>query len=195
MVNSKGNPVAILLFNKEAVTTDPKGEVHMNRHVQNVGSHPKKEFTEFSWYITGFIDGEGCFSISFNKRAKLKTGLEIRPSFSVAQNKRSLTTLKDIHSHFGCGAIRFSKYDQTYKYEVRSIGDLRKSIIPHFKKFPLKTAKQNDFLIFANICDLIASSHHLNSQTLVNIIEQSYLMNESGKRKYTKEQLLKILVR
>ena len=167
----------------------------MKQNVQNVGSHPKSEFTEFSWYITGFVDGEGCFSISFNKRAKLKTGIEVRPSFCVAQNKRSLAILKDIHTHFGCGAIRFSKFDQMYKYEVRSIKDLRSSIIPHFKKFPLKTAKQNDFLIFTDICELIASSHHLNKQILAEIIQQSYLMNESGRRKYTKEQLLKILVR
>ncbi len=178
-----------------AVTTDPKGEVHMKQNVQNVGSHQNRGSMELSWYITGFVDGEGCFSVSFNQRAKLKTGIEVRPSFSIAQNKRSLNILKEIHSYFGCGAIRFSKYDQMYKYEVRSVKDLQKRIIPHFKKYPLKTAKQNDFAIFANICNLVAKSHHLNSDYLANIIHQSYLMNESGKRRYTKEQLLKILVR
>lgn len=167
----------------------------MKHNVQNVGSHPNLEFMEFSWYITGFVDGEGCFSISFNKRAKFKTGIEVRPSFCIAQNKRSLQILKDIHNYFGCGAIRFSKNDQMYKYEVRSIKDLQKSIIPHFKKYPLKTSKQNDFIIFAKICELIVSSQHLNSQKLADIIQQSYLMNEAGKRRYTKEQLLKILVR
>lgn len=165
------------------------------KDVQYVGSHGKKESMEFSWYVTGFTDGEGCFSISFNRRAKLKTGIEVRPSFCVAQNKHSLQVLKDIHTYFGCGAIRFSKKDQMYKYEVRSVNDLQTRIIPHFQKYPLRTSKANDFQIFVRVCQLIASSHHLNPQYLEQIITDSYLMNRSGLRRITKEDLLKILVR
>ena len=167
----------------------------MNNNVQYVGSRPKRESMDLPWYITGFTDGEGCFSISFNRRAKLKTGIEVRPSFSLGQNKCSLQVLKDIHAHFGCGAIRFSKADQMYKYEVRSIGDLMKRIIPHFQKYPLQTSKQLDFEIFARICELIYQSRHLNNEYLEQIITQSYLMNEAGKRKYTSEELIKILAR
>ena len=179
----------------EAVTTDPKGEVHMSKNVQYVGSRLEKEFMDFSWYVTGFTDGEGCFSISFNRRAKLKTGIEVRPSFCLAQNKRSLQVLKDIHAYFGCGAIRFSKRDQMYKYEVRSIKDLTTRIIPHFQKFPLRTSKARDFEIFARVCVLISQSRHLNLQYITEIIHESYLMNESGSRRNTKEELLKILAR
>ena len=167
----------------------------MKQNVQYVGSRSEKELMEFSWYITGFVDGEGCFSISFNRRAKLKTGIEVRPSFSIAQNKRSLQVLKDIHTYFGCGAIRFSKRDQMYKYEVRSIGDLKKRIIPHFQKFPLRTSKANDFSIFVEVCDFIHKSQHLNLIYLEQIIQKSYLMNEAGSRRYTQEDLLKILAR
>ncbi len=167
----------------------------MKQNVQYVGSRPKKEFTEFSWYITGFADGEGCFSVSFNRRAKLKTGIEVRPSFSIAQNKRSLQVLKDIHAYFGCGAIRFSKHDQMYRYEVRSISDIQKRIIPHFQKYPLQTSKARDFEIFAEVCELIHQSKHLNSDYLEQIIRKSYLMNESGTRRNTQEDLLKILAR
>ncbi len=179
-----------------AVTTNPKGAVHMKirENVQNVGSRLEKITSmETLWYITGFTDGEGCFSISFNKREKMKSGIEIRPSFSISQNKRSFDVLKQIKHYFGCGAIRFSRHDQTYKYEVRSIGDIKKRIIPHFKKYPLKTSKQNDFLIFTFICNQIAASKHLNKEYLEEIIEKAYNMNESGKRKYTKEELLRIV--
>ena len=148
---------------------------------------------EFSWYTTGFVDGEGCFSISFNKREKMKTGIEIRPSFSIGQNKRSLKVLQELCNYFGCGAIRFSRSDQTYKYEVRSIEDLRKKIIPHFKKYPLKTSKNEDFQKFALICDQIAASKHLNKECLEEIIKMAYSMNEGGKRKYTYDELLRIV--
>ncbi len=167
----------------------------MKQDVQYVGSRQKKEFTDFSWYITGFVDGEGCFSVSFNRRAKLKTGIEVRPSFSVAQNKRSLQVLKDIHAYFGCGAIRFSKHDQMYKYEVRSIGDLITRIIPHFQEYPLRTTKAQDFEIFTRTCLLINQSKHLNVEHLTEIINESYLMNVSGLRRNTKEELLRILAR
>ena len=167
----------------------------IKQDVQHVGSRLNKESMDFSWYITGFTDGEGCFLVSFNRRAKLKTGIEVRPSFSIGQNKHSLQVLKNIHAYFGCGAIRFSKNDQLYKYEVRSVGDLIKYIIPHFQKYPLQTSKQLDFEIFSHICELIYQSRHLSEEYLKQIIHQSYLMNKSGKRKYTKEELLQILTR
>ena len=167
----------------------------MTKHVQHVGSRNKKESKGFAWYLTGFADGEGCFSISFKQREKLKSGIEVRPSFSLGQNKRNLQVLKDIHAYFGCGAIRFSKRDQMYKYEVHSIGDIVNCIIPHFQKYPLRTSKALDFEIFSKVCVLIQKSHHLNPVFLEQIIIDSYLMNESGKRRYTKDELLKILAR
>lgn len=150
---------------------------------------------EKAWYITGFIDGEGCFSVSFNLRSKLSVGIEVRPSFSVSQNKRNLGVLKFIMQYFDCGAIRFDNHDRTYKYEVRSIRDLVDKIIPHFEHYPLKTSKFNDFIHFKEICSLIRQNYHLSPKYLPEIIEKAYKMNESGKRRYTKDFLLKQLAR
>jgi hypothetical protein len=163
-------------------------------NVQDVGSRLlKTPSTEFAWYITGFVDGEGCFSVSFTERRKMLMNLEVRPSFAVGQNKRSLPAMQNMHAYFGCGAIRFSKRDQTYKYEVRSLMDLRKRIIPHFKKYQLQTSKLDDFTTFAWICDEIAAGKHLNEDGLKAIISQAYTMNEAGKRKYTQVELLQML--
>ncbi len=167
----------------------------MKENVQYVGSRLHNPISKgFEWYVTGFVDGEGCFSVSFNQRMKLKTGIEVRPSFSIGQNKNSLNVLKNIQNYFGCGAIRFSRFDQTYKYEVRSIGEIRKRIIPHFEKYPLLTTKLSDFQTFSWICDQIAASRHLNDVCLAEIIDKAYTMNQSGKRKYTKQQLQKMIV-
>ena len=166
----------------------------MKQNVQHVGSRlTEMTSKDFCWYITGFVDGEGCFSISFSKREKMKSGIEVKPSFSIGQHRNSLMILNRIHEYFGCGSIRFSKYDQTYKYEVRSITDLRKRIIPHFNKFPLLTKKLEDFVTFSSICEEIAASKHLNKDNLISIIERAYTMNQAGKRKYTKQELLKMI--
>ncbi|PIW93155.1 MAG: endonuclease [Candidatus Moranbacteria bacterium CG_4_8_14_3_um_filter_43_15] len=148
---------------------------------------------DFAMYISGFVDGEGCFCISFNFREKLKTKIEVRPSFAVSQNKRNLDVLKKIRDYFGCGNIRFSKNDQNYKFEVRNISELRRKIIPHFKSYPLQTTKRADFQIFEEICDLVARTKHRNPIYLKQIIDFAYQMNISGKRRYKKAELLSVL--
>jgi hypothetical protein len=148
---------------------------------------------DFASYISGFIDGEGCFSISFNFREKLKTKIEVRPSFSIGQNSKSLEILKKIQQFFHCGSIRFSKNDNCYKYEVRNIGELKEKIIPHFRKFSLLTAKKTDFEIFSKICEKVANGEHKNPEHLKKIIRLSFQMNSSGKRKYKQAELLNAL--
>jgi len=148
---------------------------------------------EFPSFVTGFSDGEACFSVSFSFRKKLKTGIEVRPSFCIAQHKRNLSLLKEVRDYFDCGSIRFSKRDQNYKFEARSIKDLTDKVVPHFRKYKLQSTKKEDFEKFDIICQLISSNHHRSKDYLVQIIELAYQMNESGKRKHTKEKLLKHL--
>ena len=143
-----------------------------------------------SW-ITGFADGEGCFSVSFSKREKFSTGIEARPSFSIGQKSSSLEALKNVANFFDCGSIRYSKRDGCYKYEVRSLDDITKKILPHFEKYPLKTQKKNDFESFSKICKDIKQNKHLNSDGMKEIIKDAYTMNPAGKKKYASEELIK----
>ncbi|MEW6680122.1 MAG: LAGLIDADG family homing endonuclease [bacterium] len=145
------------------------------------------------YYITGLVDGEGSFSVFFSLKRRLKTGIEVRPSFSVSLNERDIETLKKIREYFKVGGIRFSKRDRCYKYEVRSIKDLRRTIIPHFIKYPLQTSKQKDFEAFKKVCEMISKNLHRSQVYLPTIIELADTMNPSGKRRYKKEKLLKQL--
>ncbi len=150
---------------------------------------------EFSSYITGFTDGEGTFQVSFNRRDQFRTHVEVRPGFSISQHKRNRAILERIQHYFGCGGIRFSARDQNYKYEVRSLSDLKRVIIPHFKQFPLQTSKQKDFQLFEEIVEDVSRNHHLNAAFLRIIIEKAYRMNPAGKRRYTQAELLKLMAR
>ena len=146
-------------------------------------------------YITGLVEGEGSFSISFSLRSKLSVGIETRPSFSITLNQRDLELLKLIHTYFSCGAIRYSKGDRTYKYEIRSIKEIVKHILPHFDSYALHGAKRKDYDIFKAICLKIHRNLHLNADHLSEIISDAYMMNPSGKRKHTKQYLLQTLTR
>lgn len=145
------------------------------------------------WYVTGLVEGEGCFCVSFNRRRRLKVGIETRPSFSISLSKRDLELVKKLREFFGCGGIRFCRSDRTYKFEVRAIDDLWHKVIPHFKRYPLAGQKRRDFELFAQICDLVHRNHHLNPNYLRQIIELAYSMNTSGKRRYSREELLRLL--
>jgi hypothetical protein len=145
------------------------------------------------YYVTGLVEGEGSFCVSFNIRERLKIKIETKASFSISLNRKDLELLKMVQDFFKCGSIRYSNSDRTYKYEVRSITDIKKKIIPHFEKYPLKGKKAESFRKFSIICEKIHSNLHLNREHLKEIIELAYDMNY-GKRKYNKDYLLKLLV-
>lgn len=144
-------------------------------------------------YISGYVDGEGCFSISFSKREKFLVGWETKPSFSVSQNEDRAQILFLIQKIFKCGFIRRDYSDKTLKYEVRSLDDLINKVIPHFKKYPLLSEKQKDFEFFKQVCFLMQRNLHRDKKGLQKIMHLVFKMNPSGKRKYTKAEMQKAL--
>ena len=144
-------------------------------------------------YISGYVDGEGCFSISFSKREKFIVGFETKPSFSVSQNEDRAQILFLMQKVFECGFMRRDYSDKTLKYEVRSLSDLVDKIIPHFEKYPLLSEKQKDFEFFKQVCFLMQRNLHRNEKGLLRIMNLAFQMNPSGKRKYTKAEMQKAL--
>ncbi len=144
-------------------------------------------------YISGYVDGEGCFNVSFLVREKLRVGIETRASFSVSQNEDRSEVLFLMQKHFGCGHMRRDYSDKTLKYEVRDFDDLLTKIIPHFESYPLLSAKQKDFRIFARIVRLMEKRCHHTKTGLRTIVQCAYKMNPGGRRKYTQAALLALL--
>ena len=142
----------------------------------------KKE-EEFCFYVSGFVDGEGCFSISFRMLSRIKIKFETRASFSVAQKRTAANyaLLDRIRLLFKGGGIRGDR--NCYKYETRALSHLMTEIIPFFKKYPLYTSKALDFNNFCKICSLIAAKQHLNKIGLLQILDLAENMKFSGTRK------------
>ena len=120
-------------------------------------------------WIVGFVDGEGCFSISIFRNKTTKSGVQIFPEFVVTQGAKSLTVLEDMQNFFQCGKIYENRRtdnhrESLYRYCVRSFSDLEDKIIPFFDKYPLRTAKQQDFLVFCEVVELIKNRIHLTPE-------------------------------
>jgi hypothetical protein len=141
------------------------------------------------WFVTGLTEGEG---VSFAIRPKLKVGLEARPYFSLSLNERDHELLGDLQAYFGCGWIRESRSDRTFKYEARSVRELLNHVIPHFEAYPLRGAKRHAFGGFARVCQMIGQGDHLRSEGMETIVRIAYEMN-LGKRRYSASTLLRTL--
>ena len=135
------------------------------------------------YYVTGLVEGEGSFYVGILPRKLGKVDFEVRPSFSLSQHKRNRSLLFKLKEYFGCGSIRFSKKDQTYKFEVRSLKDLKEKILPHFEKFPLEGEKARDFKVLKEIVEMMERKEHLERKGLLKIVELIERMTESEKRK------------
>jgi LAGLIDADG DNA endonuclease family protein len=144
----------------------------------DAGPRHSREF--LSAYISGYVDGEGCFTVSISPRASLHVGWEVRPSFSVSQNGDRAEVLHALQAHFGCGGIRPDRSDRTLKWETRRLEDLLGQVIPHFETFPLLSGKRLDFERFASVCRLTAAGADRNRGGLRQIVELARGMNPSG---------------
>jgi LAGLIDADG endonuclease len=155
------------------------------------GPYSSREF--LSAYVSGYADGEGCFTVSISPRATLRVGWEVRPSFSVSQNGDRAEVLYAIQELLGCGSIRPDRSDQTLKWETRRLDDHLDHVIPHFEAWPLLSGKQRDFARFAAVCRLMASGAHRSREGLVNIVGLARDMNPSGTRRYDASAILRQL--
>src|SRR5688572_28229909 len=116
------------------------------------GAEDQQERLIRTGWVTGFVDGEGCFSIGFVRqpdragRRGYKTGFQVAHSFVVVQGARSVAALEELREFFGVGAISINRrYDNhkehLYRFIIGRRADLLEVVIPFFKANPLRTSK------------------------------------------------------
>jgi hypothetical protein len=131
-------------------------------------------------WITGFVDGEGCFHVQINKSKTCSAGYQVLPEFVVSQHKRSVYVLHGLKDYFKTGVVRVesSKPDETGRqYRVRDANALRTIIIPFFEKHPFKTTKQIDFVKFRYILTCMAKDEHKTAAGIDKIRKIRNTMN------------------
>ncbi len=128
------------------------------------------------YFITGFVDGEGCFSVMILKNPRTKTGFRVQARFLINIHKKDKMILSGIQSYFKGIGNMYNHGKDGVQYLVSSVNDLSK-IVDHFDKYPLITKKQADFLIFKQIIDLIKCKDHLTIKGLQQIVNLRASMN------------------
>jgi len=62
--------------------------------------HPKREFELDPNFVTGFVDAEGCFTVTITRDPVNKTGWRVKPAFEIGLHKKDLALLKLIQNQF-----------------------------------------------------------------------------------------------
>jgi hypothetical protein len=143
------------------------------------------------YYLLGFTDAEGCFSISLKKEDTARFGWALDPLFQITQHKQNKEILELFKGEMGCGRI-IEKPGQPdlLLYLVDNRRQLMEKVIPFFEKHRL-LGKDKDFEKFREVIIGLKNKMHHKKDTFIELIKKCYEMNLEGKqRRYKIEEVI-----
>jgi len=164
------------------------------------GAENQQERLRQQGWVIRFVDGEGCFSVSFVRqpsrtgRRGYILGYQVAPRFIVSQGVSSVCCLEELREFFGVGKVYVNTRHDNHRehmcqYVVNDRWDLMETIVPFFEEHPLHTAKRAYFEKFACVLKMIEEGLHLTPLGLAEIAEIAQTMN----RRKSRSELIRIL--
>ena len=132
-------------------------------------------------WVTGFVDGEGCFFVGLNEHSDMKTGVQVLPEFTVVQHERDVQLLFALKEFFGCGVVR-SNHGDRMAFRVRGKEHLLQRVVPFFVEHPLKSKKRVDFEKFRTVLLKMEAGDHLTVSGVEEIRRIASQMNRGCPR-------------
>ena len=138
--------------------------------------HPRLNINP--WFLTGFVDGEGCFLISIYKDNRNSTGWRVQLWFKIGLHIKDQDILKEIRNYLGVGCLSV-RGSEVFEFYAFSIEDLS-VIIDHFDKYPLLTQKAVDFELFKLAFNIVINKEHLTQGGLEKLVAIKASMNRKN---------------
>jgi hypothetical protein len=144
-------------------------------------------------WIVGFVDGEGCFSVSVHRSSMMhrQRGWQLQPVFHIYQHHDHRDVLEAMIPVFGCGRIRpKGPNSNVWTFAVDGLSRLEAAVLPFFERYP-PVVKRQDFAAFSDIVRSMRRKEHLTPAGFERLVRVAYGMNAHGKqRARTLEQVL-----
>lgn len=121
------------------------------------------------WFVTGFTDAEGCFSISIYKDSTRPTGWRVSAEFLIGLHKKDIGLLNEIRNHLGDIGRICKLGKDAYVLRVNTINQMVK-VIDHFDKYPLISQKYADYLLWKEIIMMMLRKEHITEKGLLTIL-------------------------
>jgi len=162
----------LLGFERSYQVKIPSNQIIQKQFYSNISSLDNSKLTLEPLFISGFTDAEGCFLVIIRKSPKSLLGWQIEVNFTINLHVRDLELLNLIKAYFEAGWM--GKERNGYcDFTIGSLDQIITKVIPHFDKYPLKTNKYSDYLLFKKVALMMQSKEHLTAaglQEIVNII-------------------------
>lgn len=149
------------------------------------------------WFITGYTDGEGSFSIRIRTKSNSQFGFHLSIVYSIGAeiNPLNLKLLEQIKEYFdGAGSI--SRSGNMYYFEISSIKSLV-NVRKHFEEFPLQTTKYVHFKLWCQVMDILEKKEHLTKLGFNKVLSIKSLFPKGLSAKllevYSKEDITPII--
>lgn len=148
------------------------------------------------YYLAGFVDGEGSFSVAIIKHPTQKFGWMINPVFQVYQHEKHREVLELFQFVFRTGNIyRKSGIHPVLNFSIDSRRNILERVIPFFDRYPLLT-KEKNYKMFKQIVESMERKEHHTKAGFTKLVRLAYRMNQQGKgRKHPLEYILQHLNR
>lgn len=131
----------------------------------------------FEWFFTGFTEAEGCFNINIYKTVTGNLTAKLRFNIAVMENDVELLYL--FKNYLNCGIISKPRSNGMIHFTVSKISDINTRIIPHFKNYPLRGTKFQDFEDWCLAAEIISSKSHLTLEGIDKLQNLFKNMNRS----------------
>lgn len=126
-------------------------------------------------WVTGFVDAEGSFIIIVCRQPG-STGWRVSPLFTLHLHVKDLALLYKIKSFFGIGKIYVGK--KSISFTVKRFDEIVNIVIPHFIKYPLRSAKSIDFNLWSQCVEIMTKKEHLTILGLNKIVGLKSALNK-----------------
>ena len=132
-------------------------------------------------WVTGFVDGEGCFHVGISMHPGMRMRHQVLPEFTVVQHERDVQLLHALRKFFDCGVVRKDHGDRA-ACRVHRRSDLLWTIVPFFTEHPLQSRKRGDFEMFRRVLQMMESDVHLTQSGVERIRALAVQMNRGRSR-------------
>ncbi len=112
------------------------------------------------WWVTGYTDGEGCFTIKTIAAKTTKIGYTVRLTYQISVHPSDIEILYKLKAYFNnVGNIIITK--NYVSYRVTNLSDIINVIIPHFKAYPLQSTKIVSYYLFNAVATIMKNNDHV----------------------------------
>lgn len=149
---------------------------------------------KFGYYLAGFVEGEGSFTIAIKWNNNMAHGIALDPVFSLTQHESGRHILEATKEFFKAGTIKpKSGNEKVLVFNIYNRKTIKEKVLPFWEKYGyMFSGKQETFDNYKKIILLLENKHHKTKEGLLECLEYAYKMNSQAKgkkRKFTLNQI------